>query len=212
MYKAKDRYKNVEIAESYDGDRFNSRIGRFVHTVDMRALGVAIKNYPANSFFLDIPCGTGRLTEYLAKAGFTVMGVDISQEMLDVARKRDYGDRLVDLVHADAENLPFDADHFDYLSSGRLMVHIPPDTRIRVLKEFARVTKNEIIVGFHTKNVLADASRAIYKSPAPGFQTFRVSMKGIEKEIMDAGLSIAKRISVFPILYDYHYFALQKGR
>jgi cyclopropane fatty-acyl-phospholipid synthase-like methyltransferase len=40
----------------------------------------------AGSHLLDVPCGNGRLTFELAKRGFRVTGVDISEEFIDEAR------------------------------------------------------------------------------------------------------------------------------
>lgn len=44
------------------------------------------------SRFLDVGCGPGWVTHYLAKLGFTVTGIDISDELLDIARRRLAGD------------------------------------------------------------------------------------------------------------------------
>ena len=39
---------------------------------------------------LDLGCGTGTLTELLADAGFDMIGVDASEEMLDIAQQKKY--------------------------------------------------------------------------------------------------------------------------
>lgn len=41
---------------------------------------------------LDVGCGPGWVTHYLAKLGFAVTGIDISDELLDIARRRIEGD------------------------------------------------------------------------------------------------------------------------
>lgn len=40
---------------------------------------------------LDLGCGTGAHAEFFAKKGFNVHGVDISEEMIEIASKKDYG-------------------------------------------------------------------------------------------------------------------------
>ncbi len=67
---------------------------------------------------LDLGCGTGDLAvavARLSRGGLEVVGLDYSQPMLDMARKK--ADRrgvegLV-FVHGDAANLPFPDGHFD---------------------------------------------------------------------------------------------------
>jgi demethylmenaquinone methyltransferase / 2-methoxy-6-polyprenyl-1,4-benzoquinol methylase len=62
---------------------------------------------------LDVACGTGRLTEELARASGThgrVVGVDFSPRMLEEARRRRPG---LEWVEADALSLPFLEASFD---------------------------------------------------------------------------------------------------
>lgn len=62
---------------------------------------------------LDVACGTGRLTEELARASGPrgrVVGVDFSPRMLDEARRRRPG---LEWVEADALSLPFSEASFD---------------------------------------------------------------------------------------------------
>jgi ubiquinone/menaquinone biosynthesis C-methylase UbiE len=62
---------------------------------------------------LDVGCGTGRHAIELAKRGYSVTGVDLSENMLNRAREKaiDTGVQL-DFEKADARNLPFE-DEFD---------------------------------------------------------------------------------------------------
>lgn len=43
---------------------------------------------PANDPALDLACGTGRVTGHVAGSGFAARGIDISEDMLAVARRR----------------------------------------------------------------------------------------------------------------------------
>jgi SAM-dependent methyltransferase len=44
---------------------------------------------------VDFGCGAGRSTRFLKRLGFEVVGIDISEEMLAIARRRDPGGRYV---------------------------------------------------------------------------------------------------------------------
>lgn len=85
---------------------------------------------------LDVACGTGDMAVELAKQGCTVTGVDISEEMLAIAkRKAESGKWRV----ADAENLPFEDDTFDAVTCAfgvRNFVHLEQglNEMLRVLK------------------------------------------------------------------------------
>ena len=61
----------------------------------------------------ELGCGTGDMTERLARAGYDMIGVDVSPEMLGIAQKKELLRRHPELrdedtaaVSADAENIP----------------------------------------------------------------------------------------------------------
>ena len=45
----------------------------------------------------ELGCGTGQMTRRLADAGYEMIGIDLSAEMLDIAREAEY-DRVEDAV------------------------------------------------------------------------------------------------------------------
>ena len=79
----------------------------------------------AGSRILDVPCGEGRVACELANRGFRVVGVDISADLLRVARQRaEQRNQLVEWHEGDMRDLPweqtFDAafcwgDSFGYM-------------------------------------------------------------------------------------------------
>lgn len=68
---------------------------------------------------LDLACGTGDLTWLLAEAApeGEVIGVDVTREMLDLARDKGQGGR-VRFVEGDAAELPFQDGSFDLVTCG----------------------------------------------------------------------------------------------
>lgn len=67
-----------------------------------------IHHTPRN--ILDLGCGTGTATNLLARKGYSVVGLDASRSMLDVAREK--SDHRIPLVQADFRALPFRNETF----------------------------------------------------------------------------------------------------
>lgn len=211
MYSAKQRYQDTEYAENYDRRRFSSLFGRIAHALDMRALDRATARCSKGALFLDVPCGTGRLLSHLAMRGFRVVGADVSREMIQVARRKEYAGNLERFVVSEAEKLPFPDRYFDHVTSGRFLAHLPPESRITVLKEFARVSKGVIIVGYHVHNAIADISRFIRtRGNVRHFKLSRVPLADALKEIQSAGFQVVETVKLIPMLHDYRYFVLRR--
>ena len=90
---------------------------------------------------LDLACGTGNQSIAFAKAGFDVTGVDLSPDMLSVARKKVRQGYRLRFVQEDATKLPYEDSHFDASSISFGLHDMPTDIGIAVLHEMVRVTK-----------------------------------------------------------------------
>ena len=89
---------------------------------------------------LDIGCGTGELSLMLAEMGNDVVGIDLSENLLDQARSKAKSQNLQILFESgDADDLPFIDDHFDAVICRHLLWTLP--NPINSLKEWKRVTK-----------------------------------------------------------------------
>lgn len=95
---------------------------------------------------LDVACGTGDMMVELTKYGYTVTGVDLSEQMLAVARRKAASARF---QLADAEALPFAAASFDAVTCAfgvRNFVHLEQGLgeMVRVLKPGGRMAILEL--------------------------------------------------------------------
>ncbi|NJE49806.1 class I SAM-dependent methyltransferase [Thermococcus sp. 9N3] len=91
---------------------------------------------------LDLGCGAGGFSFLLEDLGFTVVGVDNSDYMLSLAKgfAREKGSR-VEFIKADARELPFEDNTFDYVLFIDNLVHFEPLDLGKAFREMARVLK-----------------------------------------------------------------------
>jgi SAM-dependent methyltransferase len=89
---------------------------------------------------LDVATGSGNVSIPAAKLGATVTGLDLTPKLLDAQRERAAAEGVtVELVEGDAEELPFDADSFDSVTSC-FGVMFAPRQRVAA-EELVRVTR-----------------------------------------------------------------------
>jgi ubiquinone/menaquinone biosynthesis C-methylase UbiE len=86
----------------------------------------------------DVGCGTGRLEPFLAAQGVTPQGVDLSLEMIRVAR-RDFPGYRFDV--ADVRDLPFEDASLAGVVGWYSLMFLAPDDRPAAFGELARVVK-----------------------------------------------------------------------
>ena len=66
-------------------------------------------DYDKNKLILDVGCGTGRHSLELARRGYSVTGIDLSESMLEKARKTAAIENLkIDFIKKDARNFYFE--------------------------------------------------------------------------------------------------------
>jgi 2-polyprenyl-6-hydroxyphenyl methylase/3-demethylubiquinone-9 3-methyltransferase len=98
---------------------------------------------------LDVGCGAGFLSNALGARGHRVVGVDASQEALDVAARRSPSPHVTYRL-GDARALPFDDASFDVACAMDLLEHV--EDPAPVIAEIARVLGPSGLFFFHTFN------------------------------------------------------------
>jgi arsenite methyltransferase len=102
-------------------------------------------------YVLDVGCGVGVTPCFIArKCGCRVVGVDLSERMVERSRERAARENVADKVEfrvADAQDLPFENDLFDAVITESVTSF--PEDKQKAVNEYARVTKPGGYVGLN---------------------------------------------------------------
>ena len=127
------------LADWYDAEFAETAGGRAARAIALRLLG----DGPGR--LLDLGCGGGSHAAAFADSGWDVVGVDVSEDQLRLARGRG-----VVVVRADAAALPFNDGSFDAALS--MFTHTDFDDFAQAVRETARVLRPGgpfVYVGIH---------------------------------------------------------------
>jgi len=138
--------KNFDrVADIYDATREMPAhvLDRIVDRV------IAATGATAETRFLEIGVGTGRIALPFLERGYRFTGVDISERMMDRLRAKVHGrDVALTLVQADITELPFEDASFDVVLAVHIL-HLVSDWQ-RAVREARRVTAptGYLVIGY----------------------------------------------------------------
>ncbi len=188
-----------EQSERYDSSYDDKRAGRLVRARVRIALGFL---EGAEGSVLDVGMGGGRLLEALAARGWLVTGTDVSQAMVELARRRV---PEATLVLAPVERLPFEDGAFDAVVALGVLEFAEPSAALR---ELARVLRPGAIAvvswpnfgGLYTAwrgGVVYRAARALGR-PAPPPARHVLKVDAFRSQLRDAGLEPTREVLLGP--------------
>lgn len=135
-------YQKSEVVSHYDDWRFGGPGGAYVNERELQAVTDLLATMGKNVAILDLPCGTGRLSERLLSVGYwNITCADYSPEMIRIA-----SGRLPSLTFSreDALGTTFPSASYDAVVCLRFSFHTP-DLRA-LLQELSRLLKPDGIV------------------------------------------------------------------
>jgi len=115
-----------------------SQLERARQTVEMLPGGI--------ESVLDVGCGSGPVTNELAKRFPLVVGLDIARRLLEYIHSHK--------VQAAAEGLPFRTASFDAVVATELIEHIPVKWQRRVIREMERVCRRYLLISVPFREIL----------------------------------------------------------
>ena len=97
----------------------------------------------SNELVLDLGCGTGFLFQYIAQRVRLLVGIDVSQNALRVAKKCTKKLQNIVLVRADVDNTPFPDHIYDKVFVVTVLQNMPEPTK--TIAEMKRTGKPQAI-------------------------------------------------------------------
>ncbi|MFI5778313.1 class I SAM-dependent methyltransferase [Nocardia sp. NPDC051570] len=141
----------------------------------------------------EVGCGPGRIAAHLAGLGLEVFGIDLSPEMIRLARATYPGLRFDE---GTMENLDLPDASLGGIVAWYSIIHTPPERVPAVLTEFRRVLADggHLLLGF---KAVDDSVEVVphEHAVAPGYWW---SLRGLEKELRDTGFRPIARMSREP--------------
>jgi ubiquinone/menaquinone biosynthesis C-methylase UbiE len=137
MIVADERKRTVEAGYDALADRFGEWMARVEGDPWERFVDELADRLPAGARVLDLGCGNGAKISRLA-ARFEVVGVDISERQLELARAAVPG---ASFIQEDFAELDVPAESFDAVTALYSIVHVPRDEQPELLGRIMRWLK-----------------------------------------------------------------------
>ena len=179
---------------TYDKSRFGSEGGEYLDEVEKQIVFQLLKE----SSVLELGTGTSRYGVYLGKKGFRFTGIDITANMLKMAKIKVGNVGLdVNLVKMDAETISFRAEQFDnVICIHTFQYFLHP---LKVLNGAYNVLKpgGRCIVSFESNSLLEGKLRKYFRHP---LQTF-YSINEVKVLFEKSGFKpiYEKKLFLFPL-------------
>jgi len=190
---------------------------KYYKTLDAVVFIDWVKRYlKSGDIVLDVGCGTGRQSIQMARQGIKTVGLDISEEMLLLAKRKieNLGlNKCVDLVVGDAIDLPFRANSFNACVFYGTLHHLL-DKHIAIARASEKLIKNGL---FYSLDPHDSPARFIFDFMMKLWKLYEeetsdnplLSKKQLSKWFFDAG--IKNKIKYSTYLPPHLFYLLSAG-
>ena len=175
---------------------YNQNAQKFANLVESQQpvdyLSDFLELLPPSPVILDAGCGSGRDSVYFNHQGCQLTGLDLSTELLKIAKKRCPS---CSFVLGDLRNLPFPDNSFDGVWAQASLLHLRTNQDVtKALQEFARVVKKNGIIHVFVRGHISGKKVFSSKFLSTGDQRLFHNFTVIEltKLIESAGFKLIK--------------------
>ncbi|MFC1648720.1 methyltransferase domain-containing protein [Nanoarchaeota archaeon] len=164
----------------------------YENTKNVEPVEVELRDYylsliPKGGRILDVACGPGRDCKYFIEKGFEVVGIDLSEKMVEFARKLVPEAEFYVIDFRDMPDLgKFDAVHFN-----AALPFIPKSEALPVLKHFHGILKPGGVIRISAKNGTEEGMVLDERYGTEKFMAFYLEDE-LKALVEDAGFEILK--------------------
>ena len=170
-------FVGTEISSATEGPIDQSLLVAFVDLVKRQTIDRVV----------DIGCGPGRAAAFMAARGLDVVGVDISQAMLTVARG---AHPHIKFEEGQLDALPFETGVFAGAVCWYSIIYTPPDSLTEAFSELARA----LMPGGYLLLAFQAEDEPVYRTNAHGthlpLTSYRHSVQDVADRLEDIGFKI----------------------
>ena len=187
-------------AAQYDARRYISAEGRFFSNLELTLLRSWLPLGSGRRIF-DMPAGTGRLSVALSQSGATVVGADISRNMLAEAATKARSERAehAHFIQGSGTQLPFADGTFDAVVCFKFLHLVPNERKRAFIDELVRVLKpgSPLVVEFNSPfyGVFLAAFRYYFRKKLPGGMRMKCLFPD-QVSTLFSGLEVTRRYGV----------------
>ena len=112
---------------------------------------------------LEAGCGTGIISSYMAAKGYNVVGIDVDNDILNLAKKlsKEYfkDQSKIEFINKDIFKLDYPSNNFDVCFSNGVLEHFSDKEIVETITQQLRIS-NIVVIGIPTQ--FFDKSEALY--------------------------------------------------
>lgn len=144
---------------------------------------------PPGGSILDLGCAAGRDSRYFSSKGFKVIGVDLSEKLLAIAKKKS---PEIDFRKEDIRALDFPENSFDATYASAVLLHLKRRELVPVLKNLHAFLKSDGLLYVQVKEGTGDADVAEKLSSGHARHFTYYSLEDLKTAMLDAGFFVEK--------------------
>jgi len=194
-YRESHQGKGVDYDDSFRTEPYRAMLWRIEQQVLERLISELFPQGVGD--YLDFACGTGRVLRFLGQGAASVTGIDISENMLEVARRKSPD---AELVFGDLTREPLLGDRqFDLISAFRFFPNAEDALRRDAMAALAKHLKPSGVLIFNNHTSATSLPRRIAgslgrASQSPGYRL--MAREEAERLASEAGLRIAQEVPI----------------